>query len=80
MELNAHIFVPGHGPLGTRENLGKMKNYIYQCEHAVQGLIEKGEGEDGISQMEIPDQFSNWEFPDFFHINARFIFQKIQKQ
>jgi glyoxylase-like metal-dependent hydrolase (beta-lactamase superfamily II) len=75
--LNAKVFLPGHGPLGGREDLEQIARYVNECKRVVQEYAKNGGSEENISQIEIPEWCANWEFSDFFHINARFFFQKI---
>jgi len=80
LELKAKVFVPGHGPVGSREDLEKMVVYVNECERAVQEFIANSGKEGEITQIDVPDLFSDWELPKIFQINASFIFQRIRKQ
>jgi len=77
--MKARVFLPGHGPEGGLEDVGQMMDYIHACQQTVQRFVEKGGEEDEIVQLEVPERFSSWESPDFFYVNARFIFQQIKK-
>ena len=75
--LNAEIYVPGHGPVGTRRDLDTMNDYVAACQHAVAALVAAGAGSESVATIEVPRQFRDWRLPAFFQANVRALLERI---
>jgi glyoxylase-like metal-dependent hydrolase (beta-lactamase superfamily II) len=75
--FHAATFVPGHGPLGTKENLSLQRQYIVAMQQMIDGVIA-GEGsvEDALAES-LPAPFGAWiaEGRRRFEINVRTLFE-----
>jgi cyclase len=64
--LDAAVLVPGHGPVGSKEGLDLMIDYIQMtadaAKHAAEGMTPK-----------LPPPFNAWQFDRFFQINLGFM-------
>jgi hypothetical protein len=60
------VLVPGHGPVGSKEDLDLMIDYIQMtadaAKHAAEGMTPK-----------LPPPFNAWQFDRFFQINLGFM-------
>lgn len=81
--LDAEIFVPGHGPLGTKEDLSLQRRYIVALTQMIDGVIAgKGRVEDALAES-LPPPFDVWivEGRGRFEINVRTLFeQRLKRQ
>jgi len=70
--FKADRFVSGHGPVGTREDLNLMIEYIETCLRTARTLI-KGSGvdEEKIMAQEIPQPFRQWKVSSFYYSNLK---------
>jgi len=68
-KLNAHAIVPGHGPLGSNEDMDNMINYINTINNIVETAIESNLTEEELKETEIPEEFRDWWFGRFFSPN-----------
>jgi glyoxylase-like metal-dependent hydrolase (beta-lactamase superfamily II) len=71
LKLQATVYVPGHGPVGSRQDLELMIDYIHHCEQTAQTLLAESDGQDEISEIPVPEKFAGWDLPMFFQENIR---------
>lgn len=75
-QLDAICFVPGHGPIGTGEDLKLLIEYIEYCLATAQLLVSEGAvSEDRIAELKVADQYTSWQLSQFFQANIRFLCQ-----
>jgi cyclase len=53
-------FVPGHGPVGTKEDLIALKNYIRALDKLAAEVVESGGSEKDAVRQPLPDFAENW--------------------
>jgi cyclase len=74
--LRAEHFVPGHGPVGTEEDLHLMIEYIQYCRETAGELCREEDGlEARIKEQKPGGKFAGWRFGQFFQSNLRFLCQ-----
>jgi len=77
--LNATCFVPGHGPVGTSDDVKLMVAYIEQCLETAQTIVEEGHAyEEWIKELKIADHFQTWQLPQFYQTNIRFLCERLR--
>jgi len=76
--LRAKVVVPGHGPVGDREDLDKMRLYIRTLiQQAKKVVTEKGTADDAANQP-VPEPFADWIlFKPFYEANMRFLYSRL---
>lgn len=74
--LPAQVFVPGHGQVGTRADLDRMRDYILSCQELARGMVERGEQEEAAVALPVPVPFQRWRYAMFFKSNVRFLYQR----
>ena len=68
--MDASIFVPGHGPVGGKNDLKLMMDYITMCLDRSKSLVEQGMATgEHIGNEDLPGKYNSWELSRFFHIN-----------
>lgn len=73
-KLDATCFVPGHGAVGTRDDLALMIAYIERCLQLAQEMRRAGEtSKENIAALKIPEPFQDWRFSNFFQMNMQFL-------
>lgn len=78
---NTERFVPGHGPTGTRTDLERLADYIYDCQHIAQRLVDEGKtSQSDVASTPIPAAYADWTMPSFFYANLRFLIEKKPKR
>jgi glyoxylase-like metal-dependent hydrolase (beta-lactamase superfamily II) len=80
MDLDAEIFVPGHGPVGTLQDVRLMMDYIDTCVQMAKKLFEQHPNGVDFPAVKIPDPFQAWQLPAFFESNVRALHQGMVQQ
>lgn len=80
-ELDAIRYVPGHGPVGTRDDLMLMIEYVERC-LALASEMPAGEDaqKEWIAALGVPEPFQDWQYPQFFQSNMQFLCQSANRQ
>jgi glyoxylase-like metal-dependent hydrolase (beta-lactamase superfamily II) len=77
-QLGATCYVPGHGPVGYIEDLKLLIGYIEQCfDTASRLLATENINEDRIKELMIPEIYRNWQVPQFYTTNIRFLCERL---
>jgi len=73
--------VPGHGPLGSRDDLILQKRYIAVLEEAVEQVVSSGGTLEQALEIELPEPFDDWLSRGIvrFETNVRSSYQRISK-
>jgi hypothetical protein len=70
--MNATVFVPGHGPLGTAGDLATNADYISICVDTARNIVAQGDiSPERVSREVAPERFATWELSRFFTINLQ---------
>jgi glyoxylase-like metal-dependent hydrolase (beta-lactamase superfamily II) len=70
--LGVEKVVPGHGPVGSIEDLDQMKAYVDMVVEVASGMNKEGKSPEDASMIPIPEPFTDWWFGDFFPWNIEF--------
>ncbi len=73
----ASCYVPGHGGIGTSEDVALLIEYVQYCIESTKEVIDKGSGREGLKNIGIPDKFANWQMPQMFQGNLKAIYENI---
>ncbi|WP_042150232.1 MBL fold metallo-hydrolase [Paucisalibacillus sp. EB02] len=68
--LEFDIAIPGHGPVGTKEDVTKLITYITDIKEIV---IEN----DRFEEVEIPDTYKDWESPEVYQQSLKMLSQDV---
>ena len=77
--LDAVIFVPGHGPLGTKKDLSMIAAYVGAVESHAQRLVDAGRPVDDAEITAISAPFAHWWFKRFYEYNLRFMHGRLSE-
>ncbi len=72
--LGAKRLVPGHGPVGTVEDIAKMRDYYDILQKTVEELDPKDPLQ--VAHKPIPSRFSGWKWNSFYKANLESLLQK----
>ena len=77
-EMNADVYVPGHGPVGDVEDLTFMKQYIGALMENAMMVFDRGGSAENAAEVPVPDIFKDWilERP-FYSVNMRFLYKRL---
>jgi glyoxylase-like metal-dependent hydrolase (beta-lactamase superfamily II) len=75
-ETGATTFVPGHGPIGTLDDLKRLVDYVELCHKAAQALVKEGPASaEMISGFQMPEKFRHWQLSQFYQANIQYFCQ-----
>lgn len=66
MSFEIQKAIPGHGPIGTKEDLAKLMNYIKELKMISNEDIH-------LDEVPIPDQYKEWASPELFKQNLKML-------
>ena len=58
--LAFHTYLPGHGPVGTKEDIALQRQYILTIEAMLNQVIEQGGSVDEALRLQLPEPFGRW--------------------
>jgi cyclase len=67
--FDASTFIPGHGPIGTVEDIHLMIGYVEDCLSIGKELALAGVDDEVISKIPIPERYMGWIMPHMFQGN-----------
>jgi glyoxylase-like metal-dependent hydrolase (beta-lactamase superfamily II) len=78
-QSNIEVFVPGHGPLGTKADIALQKEYITVLEELVAQVIKEGGSAEDAVQKPLPAPFDAWLRGEMarFEANVRSTYQRL---
>ena len=75
--LDATAIVPGHGPIGGKQTIAIMENYLSDLSRAAREMKEAGLSAQDASSQPIPEQYKNWLLGEFYPSNLRFALDQL---
>lgn len=77
-QFDAEQFVPGHGPLGTIEDVRSNKQYLGDLLQLVETYIANGGTEEGLADLQVPAAYEAWEFGSMFPGNVKKLYAQLK--
>lgn len=79
--MDASVFVPGHGPLGTLQDIAANLDYISMCTETAHKLVAQGDiSPERIALEAPPAPFATWSLSRFFTANLESLCSKLASQ
>jgi len=78
-ELGIDVVAPGHGPVGTADDIGALLTYFDRLEGLVRQAVAAGGSADNAAQVAAPPEYAAWG-GGAFPLNVRFLFDRLSKQ
>jgi cyclase len=76
--LDADCFVPGHGRVGSKADLGILMEYIETCMETARIITSDGNAsEERIAGLKVGEQYREWGLDRFYQGNIRFLCQRL---
>jgi cyclase len=81
LELDAEVFIPGHGPVGSKQDVESFLRYLKELESLVKPAIERGDSmEQAMEEIKMPAQYSSFWFQNFFPSNVQKMYMELKAQ
>ena len=79
LKLDADIFVPGHGAIGSKKDVEAFLRYFEDLKALVLPAVERGDSLEQVAQeVKVPAQYASYQFPNFFPSNVQKIFAELK--
>jgi glyoxylase-like metal-dependent hydrolase (beta-lactamase superfamily II) len=77
--MDVEVFVPGHGPLGTKQDIALLREYILMVQERVQAVIDSGGTVDDALAIALPEPYGVWQKAGSarWEANVRTTFEKL---
>ncbi len=72
--LEPRLVVPGHGPIGTLEDVTALRDYLLDVERLAADALDRGGSDDDLAATPIPAQYAGWDEPDLFYQTLRAVY------
>lgn len=77
--LDPSKVVPGHGPVGTKNDLSSTRDYVETLKKTVAGVGESGAGLESLAGKPEPEPFNKWKWHAFYRDNLKFLSERNDK-
>ncbi len=71
------VFVPGHGPVGTKADLLALKAYIITLQAMAAAVVARGGSEEEAAAQPVPEFAADWAGFGRFERSMRFLYQRL---
>jgi glyoxylase-like metal-dependent hydrolase (beta-lactamase superfamily II) len=78
--LEVSTIMPGHGQVGSKELIEKMKNYLLDLEVKAEDLVNKNLSIEESDNIAVPDKYKEWWFDRFYEYNLRFAYESLKNE
>ena len=78
--LNPSILVPGHGPVGNRNDIDVLLNYLENINQLAEVQIKKGLEPEEIKEIPMPAAYQHWLLGRFYLPNIKFQMKQLLLQ
>lgn len=78
--LNPSILVPGHGPVGNRNDIDVLLNYLENINQLAEVQIKKGLEPEEIKEIPMPAAYQHWLLGRFYLPNVKFQMKQLLLQ
>lgn len=79
LELDCEQYVPGHGPVGNRQDVWKFLNYFEDLRALVDPFVIRGDSvELAVQEIQLPVKYSRYRFQNFFPANIQKMYEELK--
>jgi glyoxylase-like metal-dependent hydrolase (beta-lactamase superfamily II) len=77
LDSDYQILVPGHGPVGDKENIRLQLDYLAVMENLVDEVVQRGGSQKDAQKIMLPEPFDRWIIGGMsrFEINVRYFYK-----
>lgn len=81
LALDADTFVPGHGAVGSREDVRAFRRYLHDLEELVRPAVDRGDSlQQAVGTIEVPAAYAAWRFQNFFPANVQKMYIELKER
>ena len=77
-DYQPEITVPGHGPIGNKESINTMSEYIATLTNIIKEGIDTNKSEGDILASPVPSEYAQWLLGTFYPMNLKVLYDQQQ--
>ena len=78
-QMNIEFIIPGHGPLGTKEDVRALRAYLESLRELVRPIVaDGGTSRDLVEKLRVPTAFSSWSSEELWFPATLRVFHELQ--
>jgi glyoxylase-like metal-dependent hydrolase (beta-lactamase superfamily II) len=79
LKLDADKFVPGHGPVGSKDDVRRFLSYLEELKSMVEAGVKRGDTlEQVLRDCKVPTRFAHFQFQNFFPSNVQSMYLELR--
>lgn len=79
-QMDAGTFIPGHGKVGSKDDIVTMIDYIEMIKLTALNLLNDGKSAEDINELQIPEAYEDWLLSNFYKMNVKFMYESLQEK
>jgi len=79
-QMDADTFIPGHGKVGSKDDIVTMTDYIEMIKLSALNLLNEGKSAEDINGLKIPEDYGDWLLSNFYKRNVKFMYESLQEK
>jgi cyclase len=76
--LDADRFVPGHGPVGTKQDVKQFLAYFEELKALVEPAVTRGDTIEQVLEIPIPSKYAGYRFQNLFRPNLEKMYRELK--
>jgi cyclase len=81
LELDAAVYIPGHGPPGRRQDVLRFLEYFHDLQGLVGTYIAGGRSlEEAMMEIRLPEKYSGYRFKNLFPSNVQRMYEELKEE
>jgi cyclase len=77
-KLDAERFVPGHGSVGTKQEVREFLEYLEQLKQLVEPAVTRGDPLDQVLETPVPSRYAGYRFQNLFRPNLERMYRELK--
>jgi cyclase len=79
LKLDAEKFLPGHGPVGSKNDVKEFLGYLEELKTLIEAAIARGDTmEQTTHDTQVPPKYSSYQFQNFFPSNVQKMYTELK--
>ena len=79
-QMDADTFIPGHGKVGSKDDIVTMTDYIEMIKLKALNLLNERKSAEDIDGLKIPEDYGDWLLSNFYKRNVKFMYENLQEK
>jgi cyclase len=77
-KLDADRFVPGHGNVGTKQDVNEFLGYLQELRQLVEPAVTRGDPLEQVLEISVPSKYSGYRFQNLFRPNLEKMYRELK--